>query len=120
MGAGLRGIASRYGSIDFQAVDIRNVACSSIDLRKETGALGVSDETQVVPAGTFEFAVFSPKPGCYPVGEIRIWYAGAAVSIVREPTHRPGVIEITPALLDAAAHDPAYAATLRAWIQSQC
>lgn len=120
MRSGLIEIARHYGVIEFGGVDIADQVCASIDLRTETGATPVVNETRLVEPGVFKRSVFKPAPGTYPVGEIRMWYAGHEVSVVGDMTGRAGVIEITPHMLDHASKDPAYALQLRTWIQSHC
>ncbi|MAD95896.1 MAG: hypothetical protein CMB99_01080 [Flavobacteriaceae bacterium] len=108
----------RYGPIPIDRADIRTVACMSIDLRTETGAVGVTDETRTVPAGTFTLAVFGDTPDAtVPVGEVRCMVNGREVSIVGELTGRAGVAEVTPDHVAAALNDPdGYRRQIAAWL----
>lgn len=112
--------AKKYGKVEPDRVDISEQVCSSIDMRRSTGApTDTPDETCEVLPGVFVLSVFKPQPGKLPVGEIRIWHAGKEVRVVGKLTHRPGVIEVTPGMLEASEGDAGYGNHLRDWITNQ-
>lgn len=102
--------------VSLDRMDIRNMPALSIDLRAETGATGVRDESCVMPPGMFTLSVFKPTPGEYPVGEVRIWFEGREVRVVGHLTGRPGVAEVTPDHLAACIKDPTYRSSIRQWL----
>lgn len=106
----------RYGRLNLTRADVRAAACMSIDLRTETGARGVRDETRLHPVGVFSLSVFEPINGEPPVGEVRCMVGGREVAIVGALTGRPGVVEVTPDHLVAATRDPAYRSQIGRWI----
>lgn len=112
--------ARKYGNVELDRVDITDQVCSSLDMRRATGAPAATpDETREVLPGVFVLSVFKPQPGKLPVGEIRIWHAGKEVRVVGQLTHRPGLLEVTPGMLTAAEGGTAYGQQLRDWIAAQ-
>ena len=98
--------------------DIREVSCLSIDLRAETGAGLVTDETRIVPPGTFTLSVCGSPEGEPPIGEIRIWFEGGELSIVGHLTERLGIRELTPDHLRSML-DRTYQAQILRWLRGE-
>lgn len=107
-----------YGGSDvtFDRLDIRNQPSLSVDLRAETGAVSVQDESREVPPGTFALSVCNRLDNGMPIGEIRIWLGDREVSIVGALTGRPGVVEVTPDHLQAALTNPQYRQQMLVWM----
>ena len=100
-----------------------NGPCITWDLRAETGG-NTPDESVLHPEGhPFRYALFDPTPGEHPTAEMRILVpmdqGFKEVSVVWEPTGRPGVTEITPQQLWGASHNEEYRGQLMAWLGGQ-
>ena len=111
---------AKYGNVELDRVDISTQVCSSVDLRRATGAPSdTPDETCEVLPGVFVLSVFKPQPGKLAVGEIRIWHAGKEVRVVGQLTKRAGIVEVTPGMLASVDDDSDYADQLRSWLAAQ-
>ena len=88
---------------------IRGVQCLSI----------YRDDNRLIKHGVnhpFKTSIFSPETHELPVAEVIVVLHGKEVSIVNELTGRPGVLEVTTEMIEAARHNLAYANRLQSWI----
>jgi hypothetical protein len=104
-----------YGEIDPTRRDIRGQKCLSIDLRRLTGyGATLPDETQEYDVDhPFTLTVWGSEDN---VAEVRMYVGTQEVRLVGQLTGRPNLREVTPGHLAAMVQDPAYSATLRAWV----
>ena len=113
--------ATPYGSLPVAptAEDVSTVWTFALDLRRETGAPSAPDESRWAEPGTFTRAVFPTLPGHWPIGEVRIMLFGEDVRLVGARTGREDVVEVTVEEVRAMRKNPAYAATMRAWLRGE-
>ncbi len=112
--------ATPYGSLPVaaQAEDVSTAWTYALDLRRETGAPSAPDESRWAEPGTFSVAVFPTLAGHWPVGEVRLLIDGQDVRLVGARTAREDVVEVTVEEVRAMRKNPAYAETMRAWLQA--
>ena len=107
-----------YAGVDvtFDRIDIRAQQSLSVDMRAETGAGNLADETQVMGAGVFSLSVCNQLRQGIPIGEIRMWFGGREIRVVGALTGREGVMEVTPDHLAACIKDPDYRKQVLEWL----